>query len=144
VDDDDALPSYVCLLELNHFCSYGAADKHARATLNIAARDVLDSPKVIDGPMVAAYLAVDWIMPMMMMTGILRGGGIGLMAFKEMVHGYQEGGRRGEGGANRSGDRRRRGMEPQPRVPFMRPSIPVLGRSRISCTVRVFIHVWID
>ena len=35
-------------------------------------------------------------------------------------------------GANRSGDRRRRGMEPQPRVLFMVPSIPVLGYPHIS------------
>jgi len=101
VNYEDALPSYVCLLNLDDLCAYGLTGEYAGAACNVAAGRILDSSCVIGcqtlvGP--KHGLVVGWIGPMVMID-ILRRGGVGLVTIRLVVHDCRVRGRmRGERG----------------------------------------------
>lgn len=72
----DALPSDVCLLDLNDFCAYSPAGEHASVALNMVSRRVPDWFCTAGGHEVARPehgMAVGWIRPMVVVDVLRRG-----------------------------------------------------------------------
>lgn len=67
----NALPSYVCLLDLLHFCTYGAAGEHPCVALDVYVRRVRDRLCVPASHALAwaeHVMVMGWIRPMVVMN----------------------------------------------------------------------------